>query len=131
MSRRRRRPVLLAILAWLTMIGGSAALIGTALVMEHPAYINAMKASPLPYPTAWMFVFQTSFIFCGLFLLKGVGWIRWLYIATAVGVSYLNWGISKPEIVWARCAYFAVTFTVCFLPKANAWFAKVREEGRT
>ena len=113
-----RRPIAVTILAYLLIVMGA---IGIAY------HFGEFKSTP---PSEYLLVLFVRLlaIVCGVFLLRGKSWARWLamaWIAFHVVVSYFH---SMREV--AMHAVILVVFAVVlFMPAANRYFGTRASDG--
>ena len=113
-----KRPILVTILAWLLIVMGAVGI----------AYHFGEFRSTSPSEYLLVLFVRLLAIVCGVFLLRGQGWARWLamaWIAFHVVVSYFH---SMQEA--AMHLIFLVVFAVVlFMPAANRYFGAGAADG--
>jgi hypothetical protein len=113
-----KRPVLVTILACLLIAMGA---IGIAY------HLGEFRSTPPVEYLSVLFV-RLLAIVCGIFLLRGKGWARWLamaWIAFHVVLSYFH---SMQEVAM-HLVVLAVFAVVLFLPAANRYYAADAADG--
>jgi hypothetical protein len=106
-----KRPLLVTILAYLLIVMGA---VGIAY------HLTEFRSTP---PSEYLLVLFVRLlaIVCGVFLLRGQGWARWLamaWIAFHVVVSYFH---SMQEAAM-HAVIFVAFAVVLFMPAANRYF---------
>jgi hypothetical protein len=113
-----KRPIAVTILACLLIVMG---VVGIAY------HFGEFRSTP---PSEYLLVLFVRLlaIVCGVFLLRGKGWARWLaiaWIAVHVVVSYFH---SMQEAAM-HLVFLAVFAVVLFMPAANRYFANRATDG--
>jgi hypothetical protein len=107
----KTRPLPITILGWM-LIG-----VGALEFAEHAAQIRW----PLTADGVGVPLFELVILACGVFLLRGQAWARWLAVAW-VGFHVI---VSSLHSAWAGILHglIFVAFTwLMFRPEVNAWF---------
>lgn len=102
----RKRPTVVTIISWL-LIAISAFQILTIFLPQMPSFVYAFIPSPRPH----FLVFAT--LLSGIFMLKGAGWARWLYIASgAVGIVMAlgSGGLGKLVLIVINITFMLILF---------------------
>jgi len=109
-----KRPFTVTIIGWLLVAVGVGA---------SAFHLNELKQDAFRGANAWIFVVELVVIVCGVFVLRGDNWARWLavvWIGAHVVISFLN--------SWGQVAVhaFILFLFACFLfrPESNAYFRK-------
>lgn len=109
-----KRPVTVAIIAWLLIVVGLA---GFAF------HLHELKQSAFRGENAWIFVVESIAIVCGVFVLRGNNWARWLtltWMAFHVAVSFFDsW-----QKVLVHVVFFVLIAYILFRPEARAYFRR-------
>jgi hypothetical protein len=114
-----QRPLLVTLLGWLLILGGSAQFI------LHASRIRL----PLHFWDVFIPLFELILLAAGVFLLRGSNWARWLaaaWIGFHIGVGFLN-SVSQGLI---HSLIFGVFVWLLFRPEVNAWFRMRRDAVR-
>lgn len=113
------RPISVTLLAWLYIAVGAVAFIG------HFQDVHA--ANMFRYDGIWIEVVEVLAVVCGVFLLRGQNWARWLAIAwIAFHVALSVYGPAREIVVHSL---FLVAFTwILFRPAAAKYFSAARIE---
>ena len=114
------RPLSVTIIAWLFLIFGSIALLSGLLPLA-----GADKAQLLvEFKQHWMVhLSRLTQIGCGLFMLRGHNWARWLlvvWIAFHIVVGALHGWLQ----LLTHVLIFSVILFFLFRPRANEYFAR-------
>ena len=121
-----KRPTSVTIISWILIISGGLSLITSIAAMNMPMVKEVMSRSPVPVPVQYvlMYVGVLISVGCGLALLKGKNWGRFLYVVSRIFGLFLGLAISPTKkiaiipwiVVVGVIAYFL------FRPKANEYF---------
>ena len=108
-----KRPITVTVIGWLLLAVGA---VGFAYHFVQIKPENALRGGNI-----WIFVVEIVALVCGIFLLRGKGWARWLalaWIAFHVAFSFLNsWGRGAIHgVIFLLFAYFL------FRPEAQTYF---------
>lgn len=107
------RPISVTLLAWLYIA------VGTITFISHFPEIHARNM--FRYDGIWIEVVEILAIVCGVYLLRGRNWARWLAIAwIAFHVALSAYGPARELVVHSA---FLVAFTwILFRPPAARYF---------
>lgn len=113
------RPISVTLLAWLYIAVGAVAFIG------HFQDVHA--SNMFRYDGVWIEAVEILAIVCGVFLLCGRNWARWLGVAwIAFHVALSAYGPARELVVHS---VFLVAFTwILFRPPAARYFRATRIE---
>jgi hypothetical protein len=110
-----KRPVTVTIIGWLLVVVGA---VGVALLLWQ------VKPSQLfQNENVWIFLVRLLAVVCGIFMLRGSNWARWLslaWIALHVGIAFfdsLRQGVGH-SVILLLVAYFL------FRPEASTYFRR-------
>ena len=121
------RPTSVTVISWILIVLAVLSLVTTTLMMENPQAQELMRKSPVPLSVqyALSYVNLAILLVCGIAMLKGRNWGRWLYVAgSAVGLLV---GVVTSPVKAALIpgvVIFAVVTFFLFRPKANRYFAR-------
>lgn len=113
-----KRPIAITGLSLLMMAAGVG-----GLVM---GFVNARTLWPLDEGLLWMAGFGVTGIVCGIFLLLGRGWARWLtlvWVGSHVAISFFN---SRREVL-VHAVIFALVAALLFRSDVRAYFRGARQ----
>jgi hypothetical protein len=117
------RPRSVTIVSWVLIIIGCAGLLSSFLKQINPAtsYPIANWRSHHPFQYALGHLSPVLAILCGVFMLRGCNWARWLLIvwfgnAVAGDLLYFPWGLLQHSLL------FAVVMFYLFRRPANEYF---------
>jgi hypothetical protein len=111
----KARPVLITILGWMLL------LVGALEFAEHAAKIRW----PLTADGVGVPLFELVILACGVFLLRGQAWARWLAVAW-VGFHVIVSSLHSAVAGILHGLIFLTFAWLMFRPEVNAWF---RREG--
>lgn len=108
-----KRPATVTIIGWLLVAVG---------ITRFAFHLNEIKPQhALQGGNVWVFIFECVAIVCGVFVLRGHNWARWLALAWITSTAVLSFfsSVGKGAIHVLILSLFAY----CFLrPEANAYF---------
>jgi hypothetical protein len=98
----RKRPIAVTVVGWLMMAAGAFGL--------ARGFMGAGRLWPPNQDLMWIVVVDTIGIACGIFLLRGQNWARWLTLvwlgAHAVIISFFNrQAVLAHFVIFAMIAY--------------------------
>jgi hypothetical protein len=97
-------------------------------VVGFAYHVTEFKAQgPFQYEVVWVFFLRLLAILCGLFLLRGANWARWLLLVWIAYHVILSAFHSLTEVV-VHSLLFAVVAYFLFRPKASTYFRGARTE---
>jgi hypothetical protein len=109
------RPVTVTIVGWLLVAVGA---VGLALLLW-----GAKPSELFQSENVWIFLVRLLAVVCGIFMLRGSNWARWLalaWIALHVGIAFfdsLRQGVGHSLI-------FLVVAYLLFRPEASTYFRR-------
>src|SRR5690348_8988779 len=120
-----KRPTSLTIIAWIMIISGVFALIGTFMQARNPIVVRMVAQSPLPM---WAHIASGVIggivtLIAGYGVLKGYPWSRWLYVGWSI-IAIIFSAVTVPiiSILALSLLFLLVIGFFLFRPPANAWF---------
>ncbi|HEY7302489.1 MAG TPA: hypothetical protein VH601_00130 [Bryobacteraceae bacterium] len=110
------RPLSVAVIGWVYVAAGA---IGLAF------HFSEFTARPFQYDLVWISLVRVIAIVCGVYMLRGSNWARWLAMAWIGFHVVLSIFHSWPELLMHTllCAAFAYFL---FRPEANRYFRSAR-----
>ncbi len=116
----KKRPLTVTIIAWLLIATG---------VTGFAYHLNEVKPQhALQDGNIWIFVVEVVAMVCGVLLLRGGYWARWLamaWITFHLAISFFD-SLSKVAVH----ALILLLFAYClFHPAANAYFRRQEPDG--
>src|SRR6266566_7002027 len=118
------RPTSIAVISWIFMAVGSIALLYHLL----PQHINELNAPhSFGYDLAWVCLVRIVAVLCGVFMLRGCNWARWLLVVW-VGYHVIIGFLHSPWSTLAQCLLFAAAIYFLFRRAAAAYFRGSRAE---
>ena len=106
-----KRPILVTILSYLLIAVGAIGFI---------YHFSEIKSSR-PSEYVWVLALRLLAIVCGLFMLRGKDWARWLSVAWIVFHVILSFFHSMQEVA-VHALVLAVFVFVLFRPESNGFF---------
>ncbi len=121
-----RRPLSVTVISWLFIAAG---VIGLAY---HATELRA--EDPFQYDLGWVFLLRLLAILCGVFMLRGSDWARWLLLAWITYHVILSAFHSLSELAMHSLLLVVIAFFL-LRPAAAAYFRGARgdaepQEGR-
>ena len=113
----RKRPLAITIISWLFVTAG---VIGLAY---HATEFKAWR--PFEYDAVWVCLVRLLAILCGVFMLRGSNWARWLLLVWIAYHVVLSAFHSLFELV-IHSLLFAVILFFLFRPRSSAYFRGTR-----
>ena len=113
------RPRSITVISWLFIAAG---VIGLAY---HATEFKADR--PFQYDVGWVCLVRLLAILCGVFMLRGSNWARWLLLVWIAFHVVLSAFHSLFELV-IHSLLFAVVAYFLFRPQASAYFRGARAE---
>ena len=114
-----KRPRPITVISWIFIAVGSIALLYhlTELTTQHP----------FEYELVWVCLVRLIAVLCGVFMLRGFNWARWLLVAWIAFHVILSFFHSPLEVV-LHSLLFGVVVYFLFRPQASAYFRRRRAE---
>ena len=113
------RPRSITVISWLFMAAG---VIGLAC---HATEFKADR--PFQYEVGWVCLVRLLAILCGVFMLRGSNWARWLLVVW-MGYHIVLSALHSPMQLFVHGLLFAVILYFLFRPQASAYFRSTRPE---
>jgi hypothetical protein len=112
----KHRPLSVTIIGWLFIAAGA---------LGFAYHVTELKR-PFEYDVLWVCFLRLLAILCGVFVLRGSNWARWLlviWIAYHVALSvFHSWsGVLIHTLLLVVVAYFL------FRPSASAYFSRTQQ----
>ncbi len=110
--------------SWL-IFSGVVALIINVTGRSNPAVIEIMSRNPLPLPVqlAWVYLGAFVSLLCGIALMKGRSWARFLYLfwtGTTLVASFVTSPVKMASV--PGLLFFIIVAFFLFHPKTEAYF---------
>jgi hypothetical protein len=115
-----KRPRSVTVISWLFVAAGA---IGLAY---HATEFKAQR--PFQYEVVWVCLVRLLAILCGVFMLRGRNWARWLLLVWIAYHVILSAFHSLSELV-VHSLLFAVVAYFLLRPQASAYFRATQVEG--
>jgi len=114
-----KRPLSITVISWL-FVGAGA--VGLAY------HITEFKADgPFQYDVVWVSLVRLLAILCGVFMLRGRNWARWLLLVWIAYHVILSAFHSLSELVMHILLFLVVAYFL-YRPQASAYFRGTRVE---
>ena len=114
-----KRPRPITVISWIFIAVGSIAL------LYHLAELKAQH--PFEYGLVWVCFVRFLAVLCGVFMLRGFNWARWLLVVWIAYHVILSAFHSPLEVV-LHSLLFGVVVYFLFRPQASAYFRRRRAE---
>jgi len=113
-----KRPRLITVISWLFIVLGTVSLLSSLL-----PYWNQTPAERIDELKAHWIVHlaRTVSIVCGVFMLYGFNWARWLLVIW-IGFHIIISALHSPLQLVVHGLLFAVILYIVFRPDANIYF---------
>jgi hypothetical protein len=108
-----KRPRSITVISWIFLAAG---FIGLAY---HATEFNAR--SPFEYDVVWVCFVRLLAILCGVFMLRGSNWARWLLVVW-LGYHVILSVLHTPFELLVHSLLFAGVLYFLFRPQASAYF---------
>lgn len=115
----KRRPLSVILVAVLFILAG-----GVGFVYHAK---DVFEQSSMNYELIWILLLRILAVVCGLLLLKGVNWARWLAIAWLAYHVVLSVFHSASETI-THSVFLIIVVVLLFIPKSSIYF---KGSGRT
>lgn len=112
----KTRPLSVAILAWIYIAVGAIGAIG------HASEFLARNA--FQYDVIWIELTEFIAILCGVFILRGHNWARWIALAWIAFHVVITAFHPLPRFA-IHCAFCAVIAWLLFRPAAERYFRRM------
>lgn len=119
-----KRPRLITVISWLFIVLGTVSLLSSLL-----PYWNQTPAERIDELKAHWIVHlaRTVSIVCGVFMLYGFNWARWLLVIW-IGFHIIISALHSPLQLVVHGLLFAVILYIVFRPDANIYFRDPRAQ---
>ena len=121
-----KRPTSVTIIAWILIVLSGLSLVTSTLTLNNPVAQDLMAQSPLPLSVqyAMLYVGLALSIVCGIAMLKGQNWARFLYVVWTAISLVIGFATSPMKAAMLPgLVVFVIVIVFLFLPKANAYFS--------
>ena len=115
----KARPLLITILGWMLIV------VGVLEFAEHAAAIRW----PLTAEAVGVPLFELVILACGVFLLRGQNWARWVAVAW-VGFHVIVSSLHSAMAGILHGLIFVAFAWLMFRPEVNAWFRAEKPAAR-
>lgn len=109
-----RRPMAVTVVSWLAIAAGVFGLVR--------GFIGAQTLWPFPTDLIWIVLLDATWVACGIYLLRGRNWARWLTLAwMAIHVAIVS--LYMPSMILAHVLIFAmIGYLLMFRGDVRAYF---------
>lgn len=108
-----KRPLIVTIAAVLFIIAGVVGMVYHTLEL--------FNQTPFSFEEVWVLLLRVLALVCGLMLLRGVNWARWIALLWIAYHTFLSIWHSLSETLTHAALLIAVAFLL-YHPKASAYF---------
>jgi hypothetical protein len=125
-----RRPLSVSIIGWILTIMGVLSTLGAFMslfMLDDPRVQQAAAASAVPLPVQLAVSIGTCIItfVCGVNILSGANWARWLYAVWCAALLVFAALFSPNKLMIIPTVLIQGTIILfLFLPRANAYFSR-------
>ena len=112
-----KRPVSVTLISWLFIAAGTIGLVFHALDLR--------AETPFQYELVWVLLLRLLAIICGIFLLRGSNWARWVLLAWITYHVILSVFHNLPELAIHTLLLLVVAYFL-LRPSAAAYFRSTR-----
>lgn len=123
----RKRPTGVTIVSWILIVLSALNLLVMFVAAASPNYDAALAKNhwPVAFQKVIGFVGLVVTLLSGVFMLKGAGWARWLYIGwSGVGGLLMFWNIGFTPLVIPGLVKYAVFTAVLLQKKSSDFFSR-------
>jgi hypothetical protein len=118
-----KRPLSITVISWIFIAFGGIALLIALLPLADSAAAQRIAETPFEF---WLIqVTQIFAVLCGVFMLYGFNWARWLLLVW-VGYHVILSVMHSPLELLLHSLLFAVVLYFVFRPQASAYFRGTR-----
>lgn len=127
----KKRPTSISVIAWYFIVSSPLALLFSIRGFNDPVAKQMMSQIPIPIPVQYLMAclgLVITFV-CGIAMLKGRNWSRYLYVIWSIIIFVVNIIVSpfKVMMIPVIILLLVVVFFL-FRPKANEFFRPGPEE---
>lgn len=122
----KSRPTSITVICWILIVMGGISLTSSILSFHNPMAKQIMSQNPISITIQYIMMYLGTLIMigCGIAMLKGQNWARFLYIIWSViglGIGIVT-SPMKAALIPGIIIFLIVAFLL-FRPKAKAFFA--------
>jgi hypothetical protein len=121
----KERPKSITVVCWILIAMGGISLISSTLSLNNPVVQEVMAKSQIPVSIQYVMMYTGLLIMlgCGIAMLKGHNWARWLYVCWSILGFIIGVATSpmKMMMIPGIIIFFIIVFFL-FRPKANEYF---------
>ena len=120
-----RRPFSITIISWIFIAFGGIALLATLLRPAGSSAAQRVAEHPIEF---WLIqVIRIIAVLCGVFMLYGFNWARWLLVVW-VGYHIVLSILHSPWELLVHSLLFTIVLYFVFRPQASAYFRNTGTE---
>jgi glucose dehydrogenase len=124
-----RRPLSVSIIAWFLIVMGAISLISTTVTFnsDNPTVREILSKSPIPISVQLGFAYLGLLItiVCGIAMLKGCNWARYLYVFWGIFGFVVGFATSPMKIMMLPGMLLVAIITFfLFRPQATKYFTQ-------
>ena len=120
-----KRPTSVTVIAWILIVLGGVSIVTTSLLLNNPSMTELMSKNPVPIPVQYTISYtgMLAMIICGIGMLKGQNWSRFLYVIwTAIGLAISIVTSPMKAAMIPGVVFFVVVTFFLFRPAATRYF---------
>ena|SRR5215813_6092343 len=118
-----KRPHSITIISWIFIAFGGVSFLASLLPLADSAAAQRIAARPFEY---WLIpIVRILALLCGVFMLYGFNWSRWLLVVWVVYHVILS-ALHSPLELLVHSLLFAVVLYFVFRPQATTYFRGAR-----
>jgi len=122
-----KRPTSITVISWILIVISVLNLVTSTVTINNPTVRELMAKNPLPIPLQFVMLYigLTVALVCGVAMLRGHNWARWLYVIwSAIGMIVgLATSPMKAMMVPGALVFLIVAFFL-FRPNATLYFSQ-------
>ena len=119
-----KRPHSITLTSWIFIAAGCIGLIYHFL----PQHIGELKAQhSFEYELIWVSFVRILAVVCGVFMLRGFNWARWLLVVW-IAYQVIRSAFHSPLEVVMHCVLFCTVAYLLFRPQATRYFRHRRAD---
>ena len=122
-----KRPTLITVISWILIVISVLNLVTSTVNINNPMVHKLMAKSPLPIPVqfAMLYIGLAVTLICGVAMLGGHNWGRWLYVIWSVIGMIIGFATSPMKTMMVPgLLFFLIVAFFLFRPNATLYFTQ-------